>query len=68
VFGAKKSLIVDLKQVDDEALARKRGGLSDLSFFGFAFLFFLQWRGAIAVHQLLHCCNISRFRMSDLLT
>ncbi|KAB5592307.1 Intradiol ring-cleavage dioxygenase [Ceratobasidium theobromae] len=25
VFGAKKSLIVDLKQVDDEALARKRG-------------------------------------------
>ncbi|KAF8674625.1 dioxygenase [Rhizoctonia solani] len=25
VFGAKKSLIVDLKDVDDEALARKRG-------------------------------------------
>jgi len=25
VFGAKKSLIVDLKEVDDEALARKRG-------------------------------------------
>jgi hypothetical protein len=27
VFGAKKSLIVDLKEVDDEALARKRGEL-----------------------------------------
>jgi hypothetical protein len=40
VFGAKKSLIVDLKQVDDEALARKRGELSVRSFFGFSFLFF----------------------------
>jgi len=41
VFGAKKSLIVDLKQVDDEALARKRGFRQGSKFKALEFNFIL---------------------------
>lgn len=51
VFGAKKSLIVDLKEVDDAALAKKRGKSRFL--FTLFFLFVLPLVG-ILLHSAFH--------------